>query len=320
MKETDLASLLESSGIATILLDSRLEIRDFTPAAARIFAIGPSDLGRPISALASRLDLPPLADDVAATLAGDLPRDRRVRVRDAATRYLMRMTPCRIGTPETTGVALHFIDVTALSEAEDRQRLLIAELQHRTRNLLAVVRAISGQTLATSVTLAEFESKFAARLGALARVQSLLSSAEADPVTVGALVRMELDAVDAGNARERVRLNGPEVPLAPAIVRDLALTLHELATNALKHGALASPSGLLDVSWKIEHADGERLRLDWRETLDPPLPLEKPARVGFGRELIELALPYQLGADTDYRLTPEGVRCVLHIPLQHGSE
>lgn len=208
-----------------------------------------------------------------------------------------------------------------LAEAEARQRLLIGELQHRTRNLLAVVRAIASQTILNCASLKDFEGKFTDRLGALARVQSLLSTVEQEPVTIGALVRMELAALNADIEGGQVILSGAEVALAPAVVRILALALHELATNALKHGALASRTGILEVRWRLEgEANATRLRLEWLETLDPPLAPEKIARQGFGRELIERALPYQLGAETEYRLTPESVRCLLVIPLSHRSD
>lgn len=320
LANSDLVNLFESAEIATVFLDTGLVIRSFTPAVSRVFNILPADYGRPITDLASKLEIPTLQDDIAQAFAGGPPRERRIRALDGEAHFLMRAMPYRSASREIEGVVVSFVDVTSLTEAEARQRLLIAELQHRTRNLLAVVRAISTQTILTSNSKEEFESKFTARLGALARVQSLLS-AEPGAVTAGALVRLELSALNADIDGKRVTLSGEDIALEPGIVRVFALALHELATNALKHGALASETGTLDVRWTREGDLGApRLRLEWRETLDPPRVAETPAHQGFGRELIERALPYQLGAETEYRLTPEGVRCVLLIPLSHRSD
>ena len=132
---------------------------------------------------------------------------------------------------------------------------------------------------------------------------------------------MELEALNAETEGGRVILSDAEVPLTPVIVRTLALAIHELATNALKHGALSTENGVLQVKWETEgNEDSHRLRLEWTETLDPPREVPKAVHQGFGRELIERALPYQLGAETKYQLTPEGVRCLLVIPLQNRSD
>lgn len=319
LANNDLVNLFESTEIATIFLDTGLVIRSFTPAVSRIFSIRPGDYGRPITDLASKFVLPTLERDIAAAFTDGKPLERRIRTSDGNAHFLMRITPYRAAAHSIDGVVVSFVDITSLTEAEARQHLLIAELQHRTRNLLAVVRAIASQTLLSSDTIQEFEGKFNDRLGALSRVQSLLSTAETAPVTVGDLVRMELDVLNA-EIRGRVSLSDADVVLDPTIVRPLSLALHELATNALKHGALATDSGTLAVTWRTEESDsGQRLRLEWIETNDTTLSADKIAHPGFGTELIERALPYQLGAETEYQITPQGVRCVLVIPLHNRS-
>jgi len=316
---SDLVNLFESTEIATVFLDTQLAIRSFTPAATQIFSIRPGDYGRPITDLAGKLQLPNLAADIAAAIEGQ-PKERRVRASEGDAAFLMRVTPYRGSAQTIDGVVASFVDISNLSAAEARQRLLIAELQHRTRNLLAVVRAISSQTILTSGTIKEFEAKFNDRLGALSRVQSLLSAVETEEITVGNLVRLEIEALNAETDARRVILGGDDVVISPLIVRTLALALHELVTNALKHGALATDKGTLRVTWGTESCgDARRLRLEWIETLDPPRDIANPPHSGFGRELIERALPYQLGAETEYRLAPEGVRCVLVIPLQNRN-
>jgi two-component sensor histidine kinase len=210
-------------------------------------------------------------------------------------------------------------DALERARAEDHLHVVVAELQHRTRNLLAVVRSIANQTLASSNSLDVFRAKFEDRLGALARVQGLLSRSDQDPITIEMIVRMELAALGAEEALNRMRLSGPDVPLQNAMVQTLSLALHELATNARKYGALSNETGRLAVEWRVttfEHGE-KRLTLDWTETwvaagAPPP---HNGARHGYGRELIERVLPYSLGAITRYELNDTSVRCTIDVPL-----
>jgi two-component sensor histidine kinase len=222
-------------------------------------------------------------------------------------------------------------DALERARAEEHLHIVVAELQHRTRNLLAVVRSIANQTLASSDSLEVFRSRFEDRLGALARVQGLLSRSDQDPITIEMIVRMELAALGAEEALNRMRLIGPDVPLQNSMVQTLSLALHELATNARKYGALASEGGRLAVEWRVityEHGD-ERLTLDWTETwVAAKNPAEVPGgaraaeepRHGYGRELIERVLPHSLGATTRYELNETSVRCTIDVPLnRRGS-
>lgn len=208
-------------------------------------------------------------------------------------------------------------DIQKLKELQARQSVLVAELQHRTRNLIAVVRSIADQTMKRTGPSPMFIERFGDRMAALGRVQGLLSRADDEPITVDALIRSELDALGAGS---RARLDGPPVRLRAAIVQTLALALHELATNARKHGALSGSDGRLDVTWTVRDGDGRRrLRLDWAEEAGRPIEVADAARDGYGRELIERALPYSLGALTEYTLTESGVRCSIDLPLERSS-
>ena len=211
-------------------------------------------------------------------------------------------------------------DALERARAEEHQRVLVAELQHRTRNLLAVVRSIANQTLAASDSLDAFRTKFEGRLGALARVQGLLSRSDQDPITLEMIVRMELAALGAEEALNRLRLSGPDVPLQNAMVQTLSLALHELATNARKYGALSNERGRLTVEWRVvsfEHGV-KRLTLDWTETWVAPNAADVSRR-GYGRELIERVLPHSLGAITRYELNDTSVRCTIDVPLNRRS-
>jgi len=204
-----------------------------------------------------------------------------------------------------------------LRQSEERQKMLAAELEHRTRNLLGVVQAVAVQTLRRSASLADFESEFVRRLAALGRVQGLIGGADNRNVDLRDLIAAELRAhYDEQTQSDRVRLNGPKISLPAAAAQALGLTLHELATNAVKYGALAQGSGRVTVDWWLETRKGRAwIVLAWKETgVTMPPALEN--RSGYGRELIERALPYQLGAETRFQLEADGVQCTIAFGLQ----
>jgi two-component sensor histidine kinase len=208
--------------------------------------------------------------------------------------------------------------------AAERMAMMVAELQHRTRNLIAVVRAIISRTLATSPSPDTFWQRIEDRLRALSRVQGLLSRAGQEPVTIGALVRLEFDEGElAGRAarRERVDIAGPPVRLRNSVVQTLALALHELAANARKHGALSTGDGRLRIGWRLEQRENRPwMVLNWIEET-PRRAGAQPTRKGYGRAFIEHALSYSHGAETCYALDATGLRCSITLPLDpDGSE
>jgi PAS domain S-box-containing protein len=218
-------------------------------------------------------------------------------------------------------------DIDALRTAQERQDVMVHELQHRTRNLIAVTSAIADRMIEGSSSLEDFRTRFRDRLAALSRVQGLLSKvSEGYNITFDELIRTELHALGAiGNNDDdhNIVLHGPGgVPLRSRTVQSLALALHELATNAVKYGALASPEGRLAISWRLEHDDSgvSWLHVDWIESgVVLPATIAVPATGGYGRYLIERSLPYQLGAHTHYRFADDGVHCTISIPTMSGQ-
>jgi two-component sensor histidine kinase len=177
------------------------------------------------------------------------------------------------------------------------------------------VQAIARQTLKSSTSLQDFSREFESRLGALSRVQGVLARTDQGPIELEQIVRAELEAHGAGEVAE---IGGPHIELVPSAAQALALALHELATNAVKHGALRQPPGKLEVNWDLRgHQGDSRVVLNWRERnvamTETPL---VPRRAGYGRELIERALPYQLNATTNLEFTAEGVSCSVELPLE----
>lgn len=207
-------------------------------------------------------------------------------------------------------------DVHDMRGLQDRQEILLAELQHRTRNLLALVQSIARRTARSSGSLEEFEHVFESRLRALGRVQGLLARVNRSPVDLRTIMQAELAAhVDAEDAR--LEMGGPRVGLSATSGQAIALAIHELATNAVKYGALAKDSGHLSVQWRTETRIGQEryVVIEWRES-GVDMPDGMPTRhVGYGRELIEKALPYQLRAETRLSFERDGVRCVIAVPI-----
>ena len=242
------------------------------------------------------------------------------RIRRADGQYRWFLTRAELTRDEAGRTAQCFgaaTDVDDLRQLQDQQAVVVAELQHRTRNLITVVRSIAQQTMAASSSLEVFRTQFNDRLAALSRVQGLLSRAEQEPITIGTLVRSELDALGAGALQERIVLDGPEVRIRKGTVQTFALALHELATNARKYGALSTDQGQLTVTWRVHVPEGEgrHLLLEWVEQGISQTGADSSTRRGYGRELIERALPYVLQAKTSYELGESGLRCSINLPL-----
>ena len=211
-------------------------------------------------------------------------------------------------------------DVDDLRGLQDRQHMLVAELQHRTRNLLGLVSVISDKTLQGSDDFDDYRLRFRDRLKALARVQGLLSRLDEDAVvTLDRLIHEELVAHGIANDGAQIDVSGPAgLSLRPESLQPLAMALHELATNAVKYGANGSRGGRLEIRWHLASGtDGNRwLHIQWRESgVGLGIDGDGFSSSGQGRDLIERALPYQLQARTTYALTPDGVICEIALPV-----
>ena len=308
---SDLHHLFATTDIALVFLDQKLVIRSFTPAVEKIFRILPGDRGRPITDLASKLGLPGFADDIGAVFAGHGPIERQASNGDKSEHYLVRLSAYSVGPDQKFGGAVvTFVDVTNLTHAEARQRMLVAELEHRTRNLLVVVQGLARQTLGKGRPMVDFFS----RLEALGRIQGVLGGEMDDRIGLGELVYLQLDALGAP-AAGKVELSGPRVALSFDLIQSFGLALHELTTNAVKYGALKEKAGRLRVTWSVR-ADASQesiLVLDWIESGVSDIP-SNPGR-GFGRQLIEEAFVFTHRARTELVFRPDGIAYHIEVPL-----
>lgn len=258
-----------------------------------------------------------------AVLRGEFHTDYRLlhAEEDRYRWFQSRATPVRNSAGEIVEWLGTSTDVDDLRQLQERQKVLVAELQHRTFNLMGVVQSTAEATIRSSTSLSEFKPKFRDRVAALARVQRLLSRVtDEDRVTFDDLIRGEFDAVGAlSKDGGRVVLDGPQgIALRSSTVQIFAMALHELTTNAVKYGALSQPEASLIVRWRVEIGeDGQPwLHVEWQETgVLMSSSREEPRGTGQGRTLIEEALPYQLHAKTSYAITTDGVRCSIALPV-----
>jgi two-component sensor histidine kinase len=244
---------------------------------------------------------------------------------DASVRAVTS-TPLMASTGNLLGmISIHFADPHLLSErelhlmdllgrqtadylerkrADEIQTTLSREIQHRSNNLLSVIQTIATRSLSGSHTLAEAKEAFEARLQALARSNRQLTKSNWSGVNLNQIVCLELQPY-----AERTKVDGIDVMLGPQHAQNFSLTLHELATNAAKHGALSNGSGTVDVSWTIRRqSNNDNLKFNWQESGGPPV--VAPTRQGFGTTLIKATFP---DARMDYAVA--GLSCEIDIPL-----
>ena len=205
------------------------------------------------------------------------------------------------------------VDITERKKAEDHIKFLLLEVSHRAKNLLSVIQAIAGQTVRTAGSLEEFETRFGLRLHGLAASHDILVSQSWQGAPLAELVRLQL-APFAEVGSSRLELVGPNVVLAARAAQGIGLALHELATNAAKHGALSIPTGNVRVSWAFEDvgAHPRPLRLSWAEMGGPPA--AAPSKRGFGYVVIERMAASAVSGEATMEFAPEGLRWVLSIP------
>ena len=205
-------------------------------------------------------------------------------------------------------------DVTAQRAAEQRQRLLMRELTHRVRNILTVIQAVARYTLRSEVPREQLVERFEGRLLALANAHALLVQSDWAGADLRDLARQQLGAY-ATDKSDRVSLEGEPILLPPDVATPFGLVLHELATNAAKHGALSNHSGKITASWTAGERNNHRaLQFRWRE-VDGPV-VREPAARGFGSTLIDTAIP---GAQVQRQFLPDGLVCTIEVPLPDGQ-
>lgn len=217
--------------------------------------------------------------------------------------FLTRAVPLRDATSTVCGWIGTHVDISEQKRREEHVRLIIEELSHRTKNLLAVVMAVARQTAQYADDVKLYETRFLERLQALSYCHDLLVRDRWQGASLHDLISAQMSPFG-GPGSGRINAAGPQVVLRADAVQNLGLALHELATNASKHGALSTPHGEVAIRWQLEETD-ERIRFSWRESGGPPV--VPPRRRGFGRVVIEQIVPRALNGSGSLEFQPSGV-------------
>jgi PAS domain S-box-containing protein len=271
-----------------------------------------------------------------SAIAGRKPVDIEARYRNAEGEYRVLQTHARprLGADGAfLGMIGVNVDTTERKRAEQNRELLLAELSHRVKNMLAVVQGIARQTFRNTRSVDEARASFEGRLMALATGHDLLTRAS---WTSAALEEVVRGALPIRQERPQITLSGPHVALDPKQTLSLAMALHELYTNAIKYGALVTDTGRITLAWSTTPAPDGRLKLEWREIDEPHDPAADranrmdpmaageppretaaaPERQGFGTRLIRQLFTHDLGGQVTLDFTPTGLTCTAELPLQ----
>jgi two-component system, chemotaxis family, CheB/CheR fusion protein len=303
---------MTATDIGTLFLDTALHIQRFTPRITELFNIVAGDEGRPVTDFTHRLAYEDLVVDCRRVLSDLIPIERTIHTTNGMW-FLLRLRPYRTLEDKIDGVVATFFNVTERHKADatwaEAQKLLLDELSHRVKNTLAVVQAVAHETLRGNGIDVATADVLDARLQALAAAHDLLVHGDWRGASLDALARQQLAPYA---QRERMHLSGPSVILPAGLATLFGLILHELATNAVKHGSLRSPKGRVQLTWETrDPPSGERLlEMRWTERDGPPI--KKPEKLGSGSSLIERGL---LDGQITRRSDPEGLVCTIRVPL-----
>jgi PAS domain S-box-containing protein len=211
------------------------------------------------------------------------------------------------------GTIIEVRDIRAEKQAQEHQRVLINELNHRVKNTLATVQSIAAQTLRNAPSTREAKEALEGRLFALSRTHDTLTRESWEGADLYDIAAQAVEPYST-EGEDRLHLNGPHVRLPPRMALALAMAFQELATNAVKYGALSIPGGEIRITWAVDPIGSDKdLHLRWEEQGGPPV--EAPTRRGFGTRLIERSLAQDLGGDVRIEFAPTGVVCTVVAPL-----
>jgi PAS domain S-box-containing protein len=205
------------------------------------------------------------------------------------------------------------IDITQRKLTEDQQRILVSELDHRVKNVLATVSAVAAQTLDASPSMEHFVAALDGRIRSMAATHELLSQRHWEGMSLLELIRREFSPYANGN---NTKFDGPEVMLTADAGQAIAMVFHELVTNAAKHGALSGRKGSVSIRWHwLPNGKAhDRLVIEWQETGGPVI--DAPSKSGYGTSVIGELIPHELGGTVDFELTADGARCKFEIPIK----
>jgi PAS domain S-box-containing protein len=329
-RERRFYEILEALPAAIYTTDAAGRISFYNRAAVELAGRRP-DIGRDRWCISWRLytsDGKPLPHD-RCPLAQALATDRQILAAELVIErpdgvkipVLAYPTPLHAPDGARIGAVNMLVDISDRKRAEERQKALIAELNHRVMNTLATVQALSAQTLQRNGPLKPVQAAFEARLLALSTAHALLAQERWEAANLQMLLERVLSLTQTGlkGGGGEIRLSGAPVSLPPRATLALAMVFHELADNAAQFGALRRVGGVLAISWRVTNRGGARsLKLDWAETSESPI---APAQEhGFGLKLVERSIIQELKGCVSLDFGTAGLHCTIDIPLIYTTD
>jgi PAS domain S-box-containing protein len=305
-----LASVVASTPYAVISVDRDRRVASWNDGAVSMFGYTKAEaVGRLVTMIIPE-DARANADGIMRrTISGETITTETIRMTKDRTSFPVKVTAAPVLGPDGSiiGASAVYEDRTEAKASEERQALLVRELHHRVRNTLSTVQGIAGVTAGVCSSIDEFRHAFTRRIGALAQTHSRLTEAGRQTICVSDLIDQELGPFVTD---DRVAAEGPNVALSSHVAPTLAMMIHELATNAVKHGALRGDTGTIEIRWTLED-DG--LDFYWAE--HGVLEARTHSRKGFGTTLLDLVVPAQFGSEVFRSFAEDGIRVSLRVPL-----
>ncbi|UTP40896.1 PAS domain S-box protein [Phenylobacterium sp. LH3H17] len=313
--QAHLAAIVASSEDAIVSHDLEGTITSWNAGAEKIYGYTASEMiGQPMSTLLDDVQIDEWPENLARLRQGEPITDidiSRVTKGDRVIYVSLNISPMRDAQGVIIGASAVARDIAMRKLAEERAKMLMAELDHRVKNILAVVSSVVTQTLKAGGTVETARAEIEGRIQAISRAHALLTELGGVEGSLRELVATELRPYE---HRANVTMSGDDVILSSNANLSMALAVHELATNSAKYGSLSTEEGHLEVTWCVRGTDAEsELEVMWLETGGPPV--APPSRRGFGTKLIELSLVRGLNAKVNREFLETGVRCEISVPL-----
>jgi PAS domain S-box-containing protein len=312
--EHKLATALDVSGVGTWRWDVARDVVEWDDRLCRIFGLPPDEAPRTSADFIKHV-LEEDREHITRLIEASLRKPQaseyvyRTRHPHKGVRWIADRNSVLCGPDgkpsEIVGASM---DVTERKQADEHRDLLIRELHHRVRNTLAIVQGMANATANTALDLKHFKETFARRIASLAMTHALLTDERTQSTTLSRLARQELEAL---GMAERLDISGAELMLPSDLAVPIGMALHELATNALKYGALSDDVGRIHLDCTLSEAAGE---IVWSEIGGPTV--APPQRRGFGAQLLDRVIEVQIGAATSRTFAPEGLRVTISIPRE----
>ncbi|MFN3208112.1 MAG: PAS domain S-box protein [Roseovarius sp.] len=318
-----LAALVAGTSDPILSYDLEGRIVSWNPAAERLYGYSSDEImGRSLEIMYPEGHDKPVSWFRDEVIAGRLERFEATRIaKDGTPREVwISCAPIRGADGDVVAISNIHRDISEIRKAEKAREMMSREVIHRAKNMLTIVSAIQRQTARSAETPEEFHKHFADRISALSRSTDLLVTGNWDDVDMRDLVIGHLRPFTTPDD-PRIGVSGPDLRLMPQAVQTIGIALHELATNAMKYGALARDDGEIHVTWKpVQDAEGAGLDLSWRETSPTELTeAQEVTKQGFGNTVLTSLAPSMLGTGAEYELDGEGVLWRIRIDSQHYS-